>query len=230
MKQRFIYDLPTRIFHWLFALLFLVAFTIGKNIDDDDLLFSYHMIAGITLCFLVLLRVVWGIFGSKYSRFTGFSLNPKELLLYLKGILTGDKRKWAGHNPASSWAAIVMMSFALGLGITGYLMTNSGGGDDLEDIHELLANGFIIVVLFHITGLALHTLRHRDNIWKSMINGEKTDLSEENELVPPYRTLGMLVLLIILSFSTYLTLNFDDKSRNIRIFGTQFHLGEAEDD
>lgn len=39
MKKKAVYDLPTRLFHWLFALLFLIAFIIAKTIDDESSLF-----------------------------------------------------------------------------------------------------------------------------------------------------------------------------------------------
>lgn len=229
MKTTFIYDLPTRVFHWLFALLFILAFSIGSTVDDDSSAFSYHMIAGIVLCLIVILRLVWGIIGSKYARFSGFSLHPKELFRYFTGITTGDRRKWAGHNPASSWAAITMMVFALGLGATGYLMTTGQGGDAVEEAHELLANGFLAVVLLHLAGVAVHSLRHRDGIWKSMLNGQKTAIPDDNALVRPYKTVGILFLLVTVGISAFLVQNFDSKSRDLTVFGSRFHLAEAED-
>lgn len=230
MKTTLIYDLPTRVFHWLFALLFIIAFTIGNTVDDDSSAFSYHMIAGIVLCFIVLLRLAWGIFGSKYARFSGFALDPRQLFSYFAGILTGDKRKWIGHNPASSWAAITMMAFALGLGITGYLMTTGQGGDAVEEAHELLANGFLIVVLLHLAGVAIHSLRHRDGIWRSMFNGQKTAIPEGNAVVRTYRTVGILFLLVSVGLSVYLAQNFDYKSRDLNVFGFRLNLGETEED
>ncbi|MCB0331133.1 MAG: cytochrome b/b6 domain-containing protein, partial [Bdellovibrionales bacterium] len=201
MNESRVYDLPTRVFHWLFAFLFVVAFAIGNSVDDDSSLFSYHMLAGIVLFLLVIFRLVWGIIGTKYARFSGFSLNPRELLEYFKGVLTGMSRTWIGHNPASSWAAIMMMLFALGLGVTGYLMSNGEGGHDLKEVHELLANGFLIVVLLHIAGVVLHSLRHRDGIWKSMFGGQKSPALEQIPPVPTYATLGILLLVATIGFS-----------------------------
>lgn len=63
MKQTLIYDIPTRIFHWLFVALFLFSFLIAKNVDDESVLFSYHMISGILLTGIVLLRAFWGLMG-----------------------------------------------------------------------------------------------------------------------------------------------------------------------
>ena len=80
MRNRMIYDLPTRIFHWLFAGLFIAAFLIAKTVDDESPAFSYHMLAGLLLTLIVLLRILWGFVGTKHSRFASFALYPKDLL------------------------------------------------------------------------------------------------------------------------------------------------------
>ena len=64
MRQHLVYDLPTRIFHWFFAGLFMMAFIIANTVDDESYVFSFHMIAGLTMTFLVLLRLIWGFVGS----------------------------------------------------------------------------------------------------------------------------------------------------------------------
>jgi cytochrome b len=98
MRNQLIYDIPTRFFHWLFAGLFVVAFLIAKTVDDESSVFSYHMLAGLVLSFTVILRLAWGFVGTKHARFTSLALHPKDLVAYFTGILSGDKRKWAGHN------------------------------------------------------------------------------------------------------------------------------------
>lgn len=77
MKTKRVYDYPTRVFHWLFALLFVIAFTIGTTVDDDSALFLFHMLAGLVLCALVLFRVIWGFVGTKHARFSGFGASSK---------------------------------------------------------------------------------------------------------------------------------------------------------
>lgn len=69
-----VFDFPTRLFHWVFAALFLISFTIGKTIDDESVTFHWHMISGLTLGFLVTLRILWGFLGSHYARFQNFNL------------------------------------------------------------------------------------------------------------------------------------------------------------
>jgi cytochrome b len=228
MEQNLVYDLPTRVFHWLFAGLFLTAFVIAKAVDDDSALFSYHMLAGLMLSFLVVFRILWGIIGTKHARFSGFTLNPFDLISYFKGILSGDKRRWAGHNPASSWAAVLMLVMALGLGLTGYLMTTSGNKETFEDLHEFLANGFIVIVVLHIAGIILHSIRHKEMIGLSMINGKKSDVSF-GQTIPSSRSgVGILLIALVVVFANHLFKNYDSQTRNLQLFGSTLQLGENE--
>lgn len=228
MRNGLVYDLPTRLFHWLFSGLFLMAFVIAKTVDDDSSWFNYHSLAGLTLGFLVFLRVVWGFFGTQHARFSGFNLNPMDLVAYFKEILSGGKRRWAGHNPASSWAAIIMMLMALGLAITGYLMTSGPDKEAFEDVHELLANGFIVVVVLHIAGIVLHTIRHKDMIGLSMIDGKKVNIAKDQTITSSRSAFGILLIGLVVAFGLHLFKNYDSQSRRIQFFGTTLQLGENE--
>jgi cytochrome b len=229
MRQHLVYDLPTRLFHWQFAGLFLTAFIIAKTIDDDSAWFNYHSLAGLTLGFLVLLRILWGLFGTKHARFSGFALKPLELVNYFKGILIGEKRRWAGHNPASSWAGIVMMVMALGLATTGYLMTSGPNKETFEDVHELLANGFIVVVVLHVAGIILHTIRYQEMIGLSMIDGRKADVAIDQTIPSSKSIFGILLVGLVLAFGLHLFNNYDSQTQSLQFFGTTLELGEHEE-
>ncbi len=229
MRKHLVYDLPTRVFHWLFAGLFLTGFIIAKTVDDESPWFNYHSLAGLTLGFLVLLRILWGLFGTKHARFTGFALNPLELVSYFKGIMTGNKKRWTGHNPASSWAGLTMMFLALGLALTGYLMTSGPNKESFEDAHELFANGFIIVVMLHIAGIVLHTFRHQEMIGLSMIDGKKADIAMD-QVIPTSKTpFGILLMGLVVAFGLHLFKNYDGQTRSLQFFGTTLQLSENEE-
>lgn len=227
MRNRLIYDLPTRLFHWLFAGLFVVSFLIAKTVDDDSPVFSYHMLAGLLLTSTVLLRILWGFIGSKHSRFASFALHPKDLMAYFAGLLSGDKRRWAGHNPASSWATLIMFALALGLGGTGYLMAR-GHKETFEDLHELLANGFLITVLIHIAGVVLHGLRHRDGIALAMLDGSKAGLSQTEAISSSRPAVALVFAGLVVAFAVHLGRNFDPQGQKLNFFGTTLQLGENE--
>lgn len=228
MKNRLIYDMPTRLFHWTFAGLFVIAFIIAKTVDDDSVIFSYHMLAGLLLGFAVLLRSLWGFFGTRYARFNSFALRPRDLISYLSSVLSTHSRKWTGHNPASSWAALVMFALAIGLGVTGYLMTN-GQKETFEDIHELLANGFMVVAIMHVLGVILHVLRHRDRLGVTMIDGKKSDIPQAEAISKSRPAVALLFVGLITVFAVYLAKNFDSQNRTLNFFGTTLQTGESED-
>lgn len=228
MRNQLVYDLPLRLFHWIFAGLFIGAFLIAKTVDDESTVFSYHMLAGALLGFVVILRLLWGFVGTKHSRFSDFALRPQDLVAYFKGILSRDKKKWAGHNPASSWAALLMLILALSLGATGYLMA-SGQKETFEDVHELLANGFLVVVLMHVAGVVLHSFRHQDGIAFSMVDGAKGG-TPAGEAIPNSRPIiAVLFLALVATFALHLAKNFNSQTRTLNFFGTQLQLGENED-
>lgn len=228
MERQLVYDLPTRLFHWLFAGLFLTGFIIAKTVDDDSSWFNYHSLAGLTLGFLVLLRIVWGVFGTQHARFSGFSLNPLDLISYFKYILSGEKKRWTGHNPASSWAAILMMIFALGLAVTGYLMTSGANKETFEDIHELFANGFIVVVVLHVAGIILHTIRYQEMIGLGMIDGKKVEVPIDQTISSSRSAFGILLIGLVVVFGLHLFKNYDNQNRSLHLFGTTLQLDKSE--
>jgi cytochrome b len=230
VSRGLVYDLPTRIFHWLFVALFVTAFVIAKTIDDESVTFSYHMIAGMTLSFLVVLRIIWGIIGTKHAKFSGFALNPTDLIGYATGFFSGSKRRWAGHNPASSWAAVVMMTLALCLGITGYRMATGPENHDIKEIHETLATLFLIVALTHVAGIIIHTVRHKELIGLSMVDGKKDNLGSGQTIGDPKNLVGIIGLAMVLAWATTLLVKFDPSTRSLTLFGTHLQLSENEED
>ena len=230
MKKTLVYDLPTRLFHVIFTLLFVIAFFIGKNFDDDNPIFAYHMLAGMTLTFVVLLRIVWGLVGSTYAKFSSFKLNPMELISYFQSMVTSKTKRYLSHNPASSFAAVFMMLLALGLGITGYLMVSTGNGDAYEDIHEIFANLFLLTVIGHIVGIIIHNVRHRDSIWKSMVDGKKDEVDGERGISHSYSFAGLIFMILTLGWVYLVNSNFDNTTGKLTLFGNELQLTEMEEE
>ncbi len=230
MKKTKVYDLPTRLFHWLFAGLFLSAFLIAKMIDDDSPSYSYHMLLGLILSMVVFLRIIWGFVGSKYARFASFALKPNDLVCYLKQLISSKSTRTLGHNPASSWAALVTMALALGLGLTGYLMTTGTNKEAFEDIHELLANTFIVIAIAHVAGVILHSVRHKDWIGLSMVSGKKQMIEGQAGIERSHRGVALLFLVLVGAFVFHLTNNYDAQSQTLHLLGNTLQLGESEGD
>lgn len=229
MKTK-IYDLPTRLFHWLFAGLFLGSFFIAKVFEDESAAYPYHMMLGLLMAVAVLLRILWGVFGSRYARFSSFSLNLKELVEYLKSFLLSESKIFAGHNPASSWAAVAMLGLALGLAVTGIAMVQGFYKEIFEEVHELFANIFIIIVILHISGVILHTLRHQDGIGLSMFHGKKAGLGPSEGIQKSHTAVGLLFLFIITVVVFHFNKNYDSSTKSLNLLGTNLQLGDSDDD
>lgn len=228
MKKISVYDLPTRLFHWLFAFLFVAAFAITKAVDDESPLFSYHMLAGIAIAFLLVLRFIWGFIGTTYARFSSFKLNPIELIFYFKDAVAAKTKSYLGHNPASSYAAVIMFACAIGLAISGILMANGGENDTLEELHGLLANIFLISVIIHVVGIVFHHLKKRDSLWSSMLDGKKETGSDAPGIAGTRPVAGLLLMILFVSWLGYLATNYDSSTQTLNLLGTELRLGEAE--
>jgi len=228
MRQVLVYDLPTRVFHWLFAGFFITAFAISNLVDDDSAQFSLHMLAGLSMVFVVLLRLAWSVVGTRHSRLGDLNLNPRHLLSYFKGMLTGGSTRRLGHNPASSWAAVIMVGLALGLGTTGWLMATGGENDAIKELHELMANAFFVVVLLHVAGVVAHVLRHRDGLQTTMITGRKLAIASEETPVRSMPFAGAAFVVLTCLFMGYLVQHYDFRARTLDLFGVTLQLGENE--
>lgn len=230
MKKTTVYDLPLRFFHWLFALLFITAFIIANTADDDSSLFSYHMLAGLSLLFMLVLRLIWGFIGSTYARFSSFRLNTSELLGYFRDSFMGNVKRYLSHNPASSYAAILMFVFTAGLGVTGILMATGNSSEFHEEAHEVMANLFLATVVLHILGLIIHHFRHKDALWSSMLDGKKKAIAKEEGISSAQPIAGIIFLLLTLSWMGYLNAQYNRQSQSLDLFGNRLELSEHENE
>lgn len=165
-----IWDLPTRVFHWLLAASFVGAFLTAES----ERLRDVHVTLGYTMLGLVAFRLLWGVIGTRYARFSSFAFGAGSVLGYLKSFFARSPRHYLGHNPAGSWAIYTLLVLAVAAGLTGYATYNGIGGDWLEELHEGVANTLLAVVFVHVAGVLLSSLVHRENLVRSMINGLKT--------------------------------------------------------
>jgi len=164
-----VWDAPTRVFHWTLALSFAGAFLTAESERWRDV----HIMLGYTVLALVAFRLIWGFFGSRYARFKSFAYGPRDVLGYLKSLVTRSPRHYLGHNPAGSVVIYGLLLLAVATGISGYLHYNEIGGEWLEDLHETLAYAMLALVFVHIAGVLVSSLLHRENLVSAMLTGYK---------------------------------------------------------
>ena len=170
MSERvLVWDVPTRVFHWLLALSFAGAFLTA----DSERLRDLHVLLGYTMLGLIGFRIVWGLFGTRYARFRSFLFSPRELLQYLRSLASRSPRHYLGHNPAGSLAILLLLALGLVTAATGYATYNEMGGEWLAELHEACAFAMLAVVGVHIAGVVVSSLLHRENLVRAMITGRK---------------------------------------------------------
>jgi len=166
-----VWDPFVRVFHWSLVASFAVAFLVGEERD----LRTLHLWAGYSAAALVALRIVWGLLGTRYARFSQFVHGPRQVLGYAVEVAKGREARHIGHNPAGGAMVVALLVSMLGVSLTGHLMTTDQfwGSEAMEEAHELLANGMLVLVALHLAGVILESVRHRESLIKAMVTGRK---------------------------------------------------------
>lgn len=228
MSKVNVYDLPTRVFHWIFAILFIFSFSIGKFVDDESKLYVYHMLSGITMTFIVIMRIIWGFLGTEYAKFSSFKLRPTDLKNYFLEFISNKNERLLGHNPASSYAALFMFLLTFGLFITGLLMANHIKKSFFEEVHELFALSFLITVILHICGVVLHQVRHKDGMISSMVNGKKQSVESSSPIKTQALFPFLVFCVLLFTFIFQIYQNFDSQKQTLSVFKYSIQLGKTD--
>ena len=200
-----IWDLPTRLFHWLVVLCFALAWL---TYDDNRFLYV-HVFSGYVFLALLVFRLLWGFVGTHYARFVSFAHDFNSVTEYLLSMLNGKAMRYIGHNPAGGWAIFLMLALGLTVGITGVLTLggeeghgplagyiNYAVGIVSREIHEYAAWAMLGFVIIHLIGVVVESIVHKDNLIWAMITGHKE--AEAGVLqVRGHHLLGLLIVVLV---------------------------------
>ncbi len=188
IKQIKVWDLPIRIFHWALLVLILAALLSGFFAPEWWL--NYHIWIGYVIIGLVIFRLIWGFFGSSYSRFVSFIFSPKILLEHIKGINSNQPIYFLGHNPLGALMVFALLFVISAIIISGLInlggIENQGPFAFLIDYatgfiagkwHIFLAYLLIIMIFLHILGVIFESKISRISLVRAMINGKKPNLA-----------------------------------------------------
>jgi len=177
-----VWDLPTRLFHWLLAIL-AVALLVSGKIGDDAL--EWHARFGYCVGTLVLFRIVWGFAGGYWSRFASFPPSLLRAWRFARGhaqAVDGEP----GHNPLGALSIYAMLVFfalqvASGLFATtkedfaGPLSTlvSNATSHFLTGYHKNIGQLVLIaLVVLHLAAIAWYWFRGR-NLVTAMLTGNQ---------------------------------------------------------
>ncbi|MFO1402492.1 MAG: cytochrome b/b6 domain-containing protein, partial [Steroidobacteraceae bacterium] len=200
-----VWDLPVRVFHWALAGSFAAAYTLSES----ERWRGVHAMFGYTVLGLIAFRLLWGFIGTHYARFASFLFTPAAVGRYLGGLLRGNPQPHLGHNPAGSYVIYAMLLVGALTGASGYCTLNGIGGDASEELHEVLANGWLALVIVHVCGVVASSVLHRENLVRAMLSGYKrvaAPLVAGVAGTPARVGVGLAVALAVLGFWTALLL------------------------
>ena len=230
MTKVYTWSLPTRLFH----ISLVIAVGLVYIFSEVENLLSYHVAFGYFVGLLFLFRVIWGFMDVKYSKFKDFNFDLKELFSYLTNVL-GKKRDYIGHNPASSWAIVAMIVLAILSVISGTIVygTQEGMGvlaslnntmfkdmELFEEVHEIFADAFMVVVFIHITGVIIDRVIHKSKAVESMISGYKNSSEESLTLTTFQKLFGVIwigssILLLVYSLASPSNILLADSNKKL---------------
>ena len=159
-----VWDPFVRLFHWVLAVAVLIALVTGDEVQ------GLHTLAGYTVMGLIAARLVWGLIGTRHARWWDFVRGPRAVLDYLRESVRGTAPRYLGHNPAGG---AMIVAFILGLAATTLTGLATLDNEGMKDLHEFFAYATLCLVPLHLLGVAVGSLRHRENLVRAMINGYK---------------------------------------------------------
>lgn len=205
-KRIRLWDLPTRVCHWLLVLAVVASVASGKIGGN---LIDWHGRIGLLIVGLVVFRLVWGLLGSTYARFAHFFPAPARIRAYLKGEWRGQ-----GHNPLGALSVFGLLG-VLAFQVVSGLFSNDdiafvGPLSNLVDrslsnrltgLHHLSANLLFALVGLHVAAILFYLHGKKENLLKPMFTGWKH--VEEGESAQGGGFLALIVALAIAGAAVY---------------------------
>ncbi len=190
MVQIRIWDLPTRLFHGALVVCVLGLLITGQLGGNA---MTWHFRLGYAVLTLLLFRLIWGVVGGYWSRWSQLPISPRRVQAYWQG-----RSSWqdtAGHNPLGSWSILAFL-----LILTLQVSTGLISDDEIATMGPLSslvpaqwvswatswhkAWGKLILVfliVLHLLALVWYRWRKKQSLVPAMWHGHKT-LPEQ---VPP---------------------------------------------
>jgi cytochrome b len=184
-KKIRLWDLPTRLFHWLLVL--AVAAAIGSGKLGGNLI-DWHGRIGVLMAGLIVFRLAWGLMGSTYARFAQFFPSPSKLRAYLRGEWRG-----VGHNPLgalSVFGLLGLLAFQVVSGLFAndditfvgplFDLVSRDLSNQLTGWHKQSSNLLLVLIGLHVAAIAYYGHVKKDDLLKPMITGWKDSAHGES--------------------------------------------------
>ena len=191
-----VWDWPVRVFHWTLAVSVIGAYVTGESEDFERL----HHTLGWVAAGLIGFRVVWGLVGTRYARFSEFVRGPAQVWSYIKSLRSSEPQHFVGHNPVGAVAVILLMALVALSVYTGWLALAEGAAEWVEEAHEIVSNTLMMLVVVHVLGVLWSSRTHGENLLKAMVIGRK-QADRQAGIHRNWGLLGLALFLCVLWFA-----------------------------
>jgi cytochrome b len=174
--KAYVWDLPTRLFHWSLVILVVAAFVTAK-VGGNAMV--WHGRIGLAIIGLLVFRIVWGFVGSTYARFLQFVRGPGTIRAYLRGEWSG-----LGHNPLGALSVLALLGILTiqattglfsndDIAFEGYLVPLIGmeASSSITGFHHLLEKILMALVALHVGSIVFYAHVKKHNLVKPMLTG-----------------------------------------------------------
>lgn len=209
MKSISLWDLPTRLFHWLLVLC-VTGSLVSVNLGGTWMV--WHERCGLAVIGLLSFRLAWGIVGSTHARFQEFVPGPAAISAYLKGEWQG-----LGHNPLGALSVFAMLGLLGFQAVTGlfatdaiafngplYRAVSSSWNDTITSWHKLTEWFIYGLIGLHIVSVLFYTLVKKDNLIAPMITGRKNVSAEVASERKGGGWIALIVALVVAGIAIWL--------------------------
>jgi cytochrome b len=213
-RATLVWDVPTRLFHWLVVALVAAAWITGEAVEEGSAGARWHFIGGYVLAGALVFRLGWGFIGGAYARFASFIRSPAAVAGYSRQLVRGSPPSSVGHNPLGGWMVVLLLAVLALMVVSGLFAGEPGesmgplaqsapwlDGEAWAELHEGAFNVLLALVGLHVIGVIVDRILTGDRLIKAMITGRK--VLDENVSVLPNakvgagRTIAMLAVAIV---------------------------------
>jgi len=180
-----VWDLPTRIFHWLLVGCVATGWWLGDHLSFDNI--QWHFYLGYVTGGLIAFRLFWGITGPPSARLRALVPTPRTVAGYVRNLPKREPSGVAGHNPLGALAVLAILSILCVQTITGLFAASDDlftagplsfmASDPVVRLvnlaHKISSKVLLGLVILHIAALAFYLIWKRENLIRPMITGLK---------------------------------------------------------
>lgn len=177
-----IWDLPTRIFHWALAAS-VIGLVITAKVGGNAM--EWHFRLGHLVLALLVFRILWGLIGGRWSRFSAFVYSPVRLVRYVRGMAHSDDS--VGHSPLGALSVFGLLAALAAQVVTGLLsddeiafagpltrFVSNGVVGQATGYHKEIGQYLVLgLVALHVLAILFYVLVRKQRLVSPMLHGDK---------------------------------------------------------